>query len=94
MFDGKSYDNERDGRRLFPQLEAVKAEMRSGAWVTLTFLHDQLALMHGVKASQAAVSARVRDLRKDKFGGYTVDRRYVANGVWEYRMAVEPKEHA
>jgi putative component of toxin-antitoxin plasmid stabilization module len=32
------------------------------------------------------VSARVRDLRKAKYGAHIVDRRYVGHGVWEYRL--------
>ena len=27
------------------------------------------------------------NMRKARFGGYTVERRYVAKGVWEYRVS-------
>ena len=38
---------------------------------------------------EASVSARLRDLRKAKFGGHEIERRYVGDGLWEYRMIVE-----
>ena len=38
-------------------------------------------------ASQAGVSARLRDLRKAKFGSQTIEKRYVANGLWVYRLS-------
>ena len=39
-------------------------------------------------ASEASVSARLRDLRKPRFGGHTVERRRRTQSVWEYRLEV------
>ncbi len=36
---------------------------------------------------QASISARLRDLRKPRNGGYTVERSHVHRGVWAYRVA-------
>ena len=68
------------------QFEAVKSEMLGGSWVTLYQLQEALD-KNGVQASTPAISARVRDLRKQKFGGYNVERRHVGGGLWEYRIA-------
>lgn len=79
-FDGGTYDRDRDGDRLGRQLAAVKRLMSDGRWRTL----PEIAEYAG--GSVAAVSARLRDLRKIRVGCYEVERRYVSNGVWEYRV--------
>jgi biotin operon repressor len=78
-FDGETYDPERDGERLSTMLRAVQLQMSDGRWHTLA----ELSLKVG--GSEAAISARLRDLRKPRFGGHTVERRYVDRGLWEYR---------
>lgn len=83
-FDGKTYDVARDGVRLKGQLCRVFDAMRSGEWFTLSRLADR------VGGSEAGVSARIRDLRKEKFGGHVIERRNAGGGLWEYRL-VEPR---
>lgn len=83
-FDGQTYVQSLDGTRLFAQLEKVKTLMSDGRWRTL---REMAAL---VQAPEASVSARLRDLRKPKFGGYTVERRRRGEpkrGLFEYRVA-------
>lgn len=80
LFDGATFNAARDGARLNCQLDAVRRAMLSGGWWTL----PRLAAY--AKGSEASVSARLRDLRKTKFGGYEIERRYVTNGVWEYHL--------
>lgn len=88
-FGGVTYDEERDGPRLRPQLDAVRRRMSDGQWHTLAQLSRALA-SDGITAPQASVSARLRDLRKPQFGGYIIDREYVSDGLWRYRMS-EPE---
>ena len=86
-FDGATYDRALDGVRLTGQLQRVFDYMQNGGWKTL----PQIATKVG--GSEAAVSARLRDLRKPKFGGYLVEKRRVGNptdGVWEYRLLLQP----
>ena len=80
-FDGKTFDRARDGGRLQAQFKRVRDLMLDGQWRTL----EQLSEATG--DPQASVSARLRDLRKPKFGAHTVLRRYVRKGLWEYRLA-------
>lgn len=80
LFGGATYSPERDGCRLRGQLELVAWLMRDGAWWTIP------ALAARVGCSQTSASARIRDLRKPKFGGHTIERQYVTRGVWRYRM--------
>jgi hypothetical protein len=79
MFDGRTYDHARDQQRLSGMLSRVATVMADNQWHTLR------ALSIATGGSEAAVSARLRDLRKPRFGGHTIERRYVAHGLWEYR---------
>jgi len=82
MFDGRTFNPERDGERLGKQMAAVKALMLDGEWHTIAELGRK------VQGSDAAVSARIRDLRKRRYGGYNVEREYVADGLWRYRVVL------
>ncbi len=78
--DGVTYRPARDKGRLNAQTRRVYDAMVGGRWLTLA----ELAELTG--DPEASVSARLRDLRKPKFGGHTVERRYVGHGLHEYRM--------
>jgi hypothetical protein len=38
------------------------------------------------KDPEASVSARLRDLRKPRFGSHTIEREYVERGLFRYRL--------
>jgi hypothetical protein len=71
--------------KLHKDVAAVKRAMRNLGWATLNAIQRYVHLDRGYMAEQT-ISARVRDLRKDKFGSHRVDRRYAGNGVWEYKL--------
>lgn len=81
-FDGETYEPARDGERLEGQLQRVFALMADARWRTLA------EIATAVDGSEAAVSARLRDLRKARFGGHTVNRRYLHDGIWQYQVLV------
>lgn len=85
-FDGKTYDADRDRSRLSVQLHRVKAIMGDGHWRTLASIAEI------VNAPEASVSARLRDLRKNKNGAHVVERRYVRRGLHEYRLVLTPSQ--
>lgn len=78
--DGATYDDSRDRARLNRQALAVYDLMRDGQWRTL----PQIAGLTG--EPEASISARLRDLRKPRFGEYIVERRYLSDGMWAYRV--------
>ena len=80
LFGGETYDPERDRGRLLSELERVRGAVSDGGWWTLS------DLARVADAPEASCSARLRDLRKAKFGAHRVERRYVARGLWEYRV--------
>lgn len=84
QFDGVTYDPKLDYQRLSGQLKRVFGVMVKGGWYTLSEIAG-----HTGDASEAAISARLRDLRKSKFGGFQVERRRRGEGkkgLWEYRL--------
>lgn len=83
MFDGQTYEPAHDEARLISQLARVQTLMRDGRWRTLDNIQEAIG------GSLPGVSARLRDLRKTKFGGYTVQRRRVGGGLFEYRVVIE-----
>jgi hypothetical protein len=81
-FDGATFDARLDSARLTGQLLAVHQTMKDGQWRTLS---EILAIIGS--GAESSVSARLRDLRKAKFGGYRVERRRRGSGgTWEYRV--------
>jgi len=80
-FDGSTYEPIKDQKRLTGQLNRVYEFMKHGNWWSLA------AISHYTGGSQASVSARLRDLRKEKFGSYIIDRRRMGNsGLFQYRL--------
>jgi len=85
FFDGATFDPALDGDRLRILLGRVYALMRDGEWRTLASIAERCG------GTEASVSARLRDLRKDRFGAYRVERRRLApaeSGLFEYRLDV------
>ena len=82
-FDGKTFDPDLDGERLRTLLMRVHRLMHDGEWRTL----QRIVLACG--GSEASVSARLRDLRKAKWGAHTVERRRHpdGHGLWLYRVS-------
>ncbi len=81
--DGSTYDHQRDGRRLAGQHCRVLAFMRDGEWHTLSEIAAH------TKDPEASVSARLRDLRKPRFGSHNIEREYVERGLFRYRLVVQ-----
>ena len=89
-FDGETYLKERDELRLRSQSWRVFQAMIHGYWRTLA----EIQIATG--DPQASISARLRDFRKEKFGGYLLERRHrgpASRGIYEYRLSV-PDEGA
>lgn len=80
IFDGDTIEPVRDTSRLAAQLGRVTALMRDGRWRTLAEISQTTG------DPESSVSARLRDLRKVKHGLWTVERRYVERGLFEYRV--------
>jgi len=80
LFGGETYEPVRDSDRLQKQLRAVRTLMEDGRWRTLKQISEATGY------PEASISARLRDLRKRKFGAYQVERRHLVGGLWTYRV--------
>lgn len=87
-FGGATYEAEFDHTRLTQQLKDVFDLMKDGRWRTLPEIADN------IKHPTQSISARLRDLRKDKYGAHTVERERHGNGLFQYRLIVRVREAA
>ena len=84
IFDGADYNPERDDVRLTGQLLRIWNVVIDSRWHTLKEISEKTG------DPEASVSAQLRHLRKPRFGSYTVEREYIDNGLYKYRVL--PKE--
>ena len=77
---GPAYVQSLDGKRVADQLQTIRTFMLDGTWRSLTEIESALGY------PQASISSQLRHLRKEKFGGYVVEKRRRTTGTWEYRV--------
>jgi len=80
LFGGLTFDPVLDQERMKIQLGRVFCEMRDQDWHTIPELQQKCG------GSEAAISARIRDLRKPQFGSYEIITQRVKAGLWRYRL--------
>ncbi len=83
-FDGVTYEPKFDATRLRGEMARVYNAMNRGLWLTLSELSQATG-----GDPEASISARLRDLRKARFGAHTVNRRRrgdPSKGVFEYQL--------
>jgi len=79
-FNGSDYIASRDDVRLSGQLLRVWNAINHGLWRTLSQISEETG------DPEASVSAQLRHLRKPRFGGHTIEKEYIANGLYRYRL--------
>ncbi len=82
-FGGVTYEPELDESRLHAQLNRVRKLMGDAEWRTL------FEISAVTRDPEQSISARLRDFRKERFGGHTVNRRRRGEGrrgVFEYQL--------
>jgi hypothetical protein len=82
-FNGSDYVPELDLVRLTGQTAKIYSLMKDQRWRTLYEIEFQ------VNAPQSSISAQLRHLRKERFGGHTVNKRrrgIAEEGLFEYQL--------
>ena len=79
--------------RLNRQHEAIRELMSDGAWRTLDEISVAVEAM-GVRCPPASASAQLRHLRKQRFGGHTVEKEHRGHGLYVYQMVVRKQQRA
>jgi hypothetical protein len=77
--DGDTFDPDQDTSRLNRQARDVWLVMADQQWHTL----HELAIRTG--HPEASISARLRDLRKPRFGSRQIEREHWGHGLHAYR---------
>jgi hypothetical protein len=81
-FNGPSYNAARDNARLGAQFIRIFNLMADGQWRTLREISEATG------DPEASASAQLRHARKSRFGGHTVERQHVGNGLYRYQLTV------
>lgn len=84
--DGITFEPKFDEDRLNAQALRVWRVIFDGRWRTLAEIAERTG------DPEASISARLRDLRKERFGGHRVERRRRESpirGLFEYRLVKE-----
>ena len=79
-FNGADYNPERDDVRLTGQILRIWDVVNDGRWYTLKDIYARTG------DPEASISAQLRHLRKPRFGGHIVEREYINNGLYKYRV--------
>lgn len=79
-FNGADYQPKRDDVRLTGQINRVFDLMKDCRWRTL----DDIAT--GTGDPMPSISAQLRHLRKERFGGHSVERKHVGGGLYQYKL--------
>lgn len=79
-FNGADYVPSRDNLRLGSQLQRVFALVADSKWRSLQEMSDLTG------DPQASISAQLRHLRKPRFGSWNVERKYMGDGLYLYRL--------
>lgn len=81
-YGGTTFEPRLDEARLNDQTIRIYRLMNDSQWRTLAEISAE------THDPEASVSARLRDLRKDDFGAFVVNRRRrtMYSGLWEYQL--------
>lgn len=82
-FDGAEYIDSVDNERLTGQLKRIYDCCKDGNWRTLSEIEQTTG------DPSSSISAQLRNLRKERFGNYQVEKRARgdrSHGLFEYRL--------
>lgn len=77
-----------DHVRLGAQIARVKAVLETGRWYTVPDLQDAIWEHFRVRDPENSLQAQIRNLRKPKHGGHTIERKREGN-CWYFRLMPE-----
>ncbi len=80
LFDGVTIDPELDDGRLTTKVGKTYQAMRGGGGWKLSELAER------IESTEAGASARIRDLRKPRWGGHVIEATRLPSNLWLYRM--------
>lgn len=85
-FYGPGVETPEDETRLLTQVAFIREYMKDGSWRTLPEICQAYESGTGKGILETSASAQLRALRRSKHGGFIVDRRKAAEGLYQYRI--------
>lgn len=85
-FNGSDYVPALDRARLTGQIERIYHAIKDGKWRTLREIQELTG------DPEASISAQLRHLRKERFGGHTLNKQRRGepkNGLFEYQLIIK-----
>lgn len=79
-FNGSDYVPARDDARLTVQYRRIFELMKDQQFRSLSDIEEK------TQDPQASISAQLRHMRKPRFGGHEVNKRYRGHGLYEYQL--------
>jgi hypothetical protein len=77
-----------DHQRLGAQIQRVLSVLSDGGWYSVPDLQDCIWAQFRVRDPEPSLSAQIRNLKKSKHGGHTIERKREGNRYY-FRLAVE-----
>jgi hypothetical protein len=65
--------------------------MKDGRPRTLSDIRKELYRRFDILAPMQSISARLRDMRKTRFGGHIVERDYIEKGLFQYQLVTRKR---
>jgi len=87
-FNGADYQPVRDDVRLSGQILRVYSYMSDSKWHTLREIAEATG------DPESSVSAQLRHLRKQRFGSHEIEKVYISNGLYKYKLKKEEIKNA
>lgn len=93
-FDGAVYEEEKDVVRLSGQIERVHTILAQSkdVWLTVSEIQIKIANEFLLDDPECSISAQIRNLRKERFGGYMIEKQRRGSedsAIWEYQLQPE-----
>lgn len=79
-FDGVTYDPRVDYTRLAPEMIEIYEVMKDGGW----YFPEEICVLTGIERD--SLTARIRDFRIERNGGFNVESERVKGRLWRYRI--------
>lgn len=75
-----------DHVRLGAQIKRVLAVLQEGGWWSVPEIKTRIWSKYGIEDPETSISAQIRNLKKERHGEHTVERRSEGRGFYRFRL--------
>lgn len=88
---GSHYNPSTDKKPLASQMERVRVALNAGGWKTVDEIQGYIKMFYDAHDPATSISAQIRNLRKEKNGGYKIITRARAGHNRLYEFCIKPR---